>query len=126
MVQPYQRTVDAVGETALVWFDGVFSHVFRKGPILRPGVPPTDALHAEEAISTTTATGDEIEVARVAVDATVAVTGDVPLYARVDLVPGPAGTPLLLELELIEPSVYHHVDPESAGRFADAILARVG
>lgn len=126
MVQPYQSAVDTFGETALVWFDGTFSHAFRKGAILRRGAVPTDDLYADEQIHPAEPTGDEVDVARTAIDAAAAVIDDVPLYARVDVVPGPDETPLLLELELIEPSVYHHVDRESAGRFADAILARVG
>jgi O-ureido-D-serine cyclo-ligase len=126
MVQPYQSAVDTSGETALVWFDGIFSHAFRKGAILSRGESPTDQLYAEEDIEATDPTEREIEVAALAIGAAADAVGDVPLYARVDLVPGPDGSPLLLELELIEPSVYHHVDPESAGRFADAILARVG
>ncbi len=45
------------------------------------------------------------------------------LYARVDLIAGLDGHPVLLELELTEPSLYlGHADgaPE---RFADAIVA---
>jgi hypothetical protein len=35
------------------------------------------------------------------------------------------GVFLLLELEVLEPSLFFEVDPGSAGRFADALLARV-
>src|SRR4051795_934664 len=34
MVQPYVASVDARGETALLFFAGAFSHAIRKGPIL--------------------------------------------------------------------------------------------
>ncbi len=37
MLQPYLTGVDAEGETALVYFDGAFSHSIRKGPLLSPG-----------------------------------------------------------------------------------------
>ena len=48
------------------------------------------------------------------------------LYARVDLVPGPDGTPVLMELELTEPSLFLSTSPGAADRFATAIAAAVG
>ena len=45
----------------------------------------------------------------------------VPLYARVDLVPGPNEAPLLLELEAIEPRLYLNAAPGAAERFARAV-----
>ena len=41
-----------------------------------------------------------------------------PLYARVDLLPGPRGTPRLLELELAEPSLFLGYAEGAAQRFA--------
>jgi hypothetical protein len=43
-----------------------------------------------------------------------------PVYARCDLVRGPDGRFLLMELELIEPSMYLRMDPEAPARFAAA------
>ena len=34
MIQPYLTAVDTFGETALIFFGGVFSHAIRKGPML--------------------------------------------------------------------------------------------
>jgi hypothetical protein len=48
------------------------------------------------------------------------------LYARVDLVPGPDGAPVLMELELTEPQLYFGVVPEAAARFAAAASAFMG
>ena len=52
------------------------------------------------------------------------------VYARVDLVPGPDGSPTLLELELTEPSMFLVDDgtggAASADRFAAAMQAVVG
>jgi hypothetical protein len=48
------------------------------------------------------------------------------LYARVDLIPGPDGAPLLVELELTEPSLFLGHAADAARRFADAIARRVG
>jgi hypothetical protein len=49
-----------------------------------------------------------------------------PLYARVDLIPGPDGAPVLVEVELTEPSLFLAHDPAAAERLADAIAARPG
>jgi hypothetical protein len=43
----------------------------------------------------------------------------------VDLIPGPDGRPLLVELELTEPSLFLGHDAGAAHRFAAAIAARV-
>jgi hypothetical protein len=47
------------------------------------------------------------------------------LYARVDLVADDEGW-LLMELELVEPSLYLSYDETTASRLADAIQRRVG
>jgi O-ureido-D-serine cyclo-ligase len=46
-----------------------------------------------------------------------------PLYARVDLIRHTGGQPLLLELELIEPSLFFAQAPQAAARFAACIRA---
>jgi hypothetical protein len=50
---------------------------------------------------------------------------DAVLYARVDVIDGPDGHPMLLELELTEPSLFLPVCDGAADRLADAISARV-
>ena len=50
--------------------------------------------------------------------------GEYPLYARVDVVRGSAGVPVVMELELAEPSFLLQVDHEAPSRFASAVLAR--
>jgi hypothetical protein len=49
----------------------------------------------------------------------------VPLYARVDLIRDDTGQPRVLELEMTEPSLFFRHAPGSAGRLADAVLARL-
>ena len=44
-----------------------------------------------------------------------------PVYARADLVKGPDGGFLLMELELIEPSLYLRTNTEAPWRFAEAL-----
>ena len=133
MVQPYLHAIDEHGETALLFFDGVFSHALRKDAILTPEhavAGGTDGLFAEETMSLREASPAEVAVAeRVLAAIPSHVRGEgatsPPLYARIDLLPSDDG-PLLLELELAEPSFFlDHVPASAARTLADAILARI-
>ncbi|MBM4407322.1 MAG: hypothetical protein FJ038_01675 [Chloroflexi bacterium] len=120
MVQPYQHGVDSRGETGLVYAGGAFSHAFRKGPLLPPSGEITDRLFAQEDISPRVPSAEE----RALGDATIAhVIGrfGLPAYARVDVLPGPQ----VIEVELVEPSLYLAHGPGSPDRFARAIAAAV-
>jgi O-ureido-D-serine cyclo-ligase len=124
LLQPYLARVDAYGETALLFFDGRFSHAIRKGPLLRRGEGPTRALFAAEHITPREASADEIAVAERTL---AAIPFAKPLlYARVDLIHDDAGAPCVLELELSEPSLFFAQAPGSVERFAQAIAARAG
>jgi glutathione synthase/RimK-type ligase-like ATP-grasp enzyme len=121
MVQPYQSAVDERGETGLVFMANRFSHAFRKGPILVPGVAMVEGLYAEEDIRPREPSAAELAVAHATLAAVP--TPEQLLYARVDLVPDGSGQPIVLELELAEPSLFLTTDAASAGRFAAAVLA---
>jgi glutathione synthase/RimK-type ligase-like ATP-grasp enzyme len=118
VLQPYLPRVDQEGEAALVFFAGEFSHSIRKGPLLQAGAGATTELFAAETISARQAAADELAVAR---QALAAVPFGTPLYARVDLIRDDQGQPRLLELELIEPSLFFAHAPQAAARFADCI-----
>ncbi len=123
MIQPYLSGVDTHGETALVHIGGTFSHAIRKGPILHVPEVLVAGLYRDEAISDRVATAAELRVAQMAL----AAAGDADLlYARVDLLPDADGNPILLELELTEPSLFLGHDEAAPGRLADAIIARAG
>ena len=117
LVQPYLDQVDEHGETALIFFNGVFSHAIRKGPLLQRDGAATAALFAPEAITPREPSAAEIDLAHRVL---AAIPGGAPLYARVDLLPSPEG-PKLLELELTEPSLFFDHSAGSAERFAAAI-----
>ncbi len=120
LLQPYFDRVDEHGETALIFFAGKFSHAIRKGPLLRSDEAPTRALFAQEHISTQQPNREEFRLAETALSA---IPFDQPLlYARVDLIQDPSGSPALLELELTEPSLFFAFDAGAADRFADAVL----
>jgi glutathione synthase/RimK-type ligase-like ATP-grasp enzyme len=123
MVQPYLHAVDEAGETALLYCGGGYSHGIGKAALLTGPDPDVDGLYRPEEISAREPDAAEREVAE-RVLASVPGGPDRLLYARVDLVPGSDG-PLLLELELTEPSFFLQVAPDAADRFADAIAAWV-
>jgi len=127
LLQPYLPSVDSDGETALLFFDGVFSHAIRKGPLLRPDQGATDALFAAEAITPRTPGDDEKTLAQ---DVLAAMSDllslDAPLpYARVDLIRDTDGAPRLLELELCEPSLFFDHAAGSADAFVRLLVERL-
>ncbi len=124
MVQPYLARLDADGETGLVYLDGAYSHAFRKGALLA-GAALGPGLYAEEEIEPREATAAQRVIGDAVLAATPDRTGGAPLYARVDLVPGADGEPVLIELELTEPSLFLSTDDGAAARVAAAIAARL-
>jgi glutathione synthase/RimK-type ligase-like ATP-grasp enzyme len=124
MVQPYLHSVDADGETGLIYIDGAFSHAIRKGALLRAAGIATDQLWAPEDISIREPRAEEFAVAEATMDAMPWPRSTV-LYARIDLVPSGDGTPQLLELELAEPSLFLGLGAGAADRLAEAIAARI-
>ena len=124
MVQPYLDAVDTRGETALLYFDGVFSHAIRKAALLRPGEAPVDHTQLPDAIAPRTPDDDEMQLADAVIATLEPRGGGRPLYARVDLIRDGEARPRLLEVELVEPSLFFDTVPEAADRFA-AALARL-
>lgn len=120
MLQPYVRTIDTHGETALLYFGGQYSHAIRKGALLRVGAELEAGLFREETIDAREASDAERDLGDRVLDALPWGREDL-LYARVDLVRDVAGNPQVIELELIEPSVFLSHAPGAAERFADAI-----
>ncbi|MBL8112406.1 MAG: hypothetical protein JNK60_05945, partial [Acidobacteria bacterium] len=84
-----------------------------------PDEPRGPALEAVEPAP------EQIALAHRALAATPGDAGQL-LYARVDMVTGPEGRPLLMELELTEPSLFFENVPGSEVRLAAAIAARLG
>ncbi len=115
LVQRYLPAVESYGERALVWIDGELTHAVRKNPRFEGDDESVSAVAVE--ISTA-----EAALARRALDA---VRGPL-LYARVDMAPGPDGHPLLMELELVEPSLFFSQSRTALDRFVSAIRRRLG
>jgi len=122
LVQPFLRSIPEEGEWPMVFLDGRFSHAANKRVAL-PQAGTVDDLFAPETNTAHVATATQIEVAQAAVDLVSARLGT-PTYARVDLVRDDTGGFCVLELELVEPSLFlAYAEPSAAERFA-AVLAR--
>jgi O-ureido-D-serine cyclo-ligase len=104
-----------------MYFEGEFSHAIRKGPLLKRKEGPTTELFAKEAITARVPAAAELSVGTRALQA---IPFGTPLYARVDLIRDQQGDPVVLELELIEPSLFFPFAAGSAARFAAAVVRR--
>lgn len=125
MVQPYESSIDELGETGLLYFAGEFSHAFRKGAIFRDGNATHNGLYVEEEIGPRQPTSGELRLGAQVMEFVRKRFGAVPLYARVDMVSSPEGSASIMEVELIEPSLFLHVDDDAAARFA-GVLEKLG
>ncbi|GGA50400.1 ATP-grasp domain-containing protein [Dyella nitratireducens] len=121
LVQPFVPEVASHGEWSLLYFGGAYSHAVLKRPtsgdyrvqeqhggIIKPATPD-DAMVA--AGSRTLA-------------AVAALGHQAPIYARVDGV-AVDGQFLMMELEVIEPSLFLAERPDAAERFARLLLERL-
>lgn len=117
MLQPYFRSVEEPGERCLVHIGGAYSHAVRKTSHFLGG------RHVGPEGRAVDASPDELAVAEQAL----ALAGaERALYARVDLARDDAGQPCLMELELVEPTLFFTTRDGAADRMVSALEARVG
>jgi glutathione synthase/RimK-type ligase-like ATP-grasp enzyme len=117
MVQPYFPSVEGYGERALVCIAGAVTHAVRKAPRL--------AGEDESVSAAVPVAADEGAVATAALAAAAAATGGGDLlYGRVDLARDAAGAPRVMELELVEPSLFLAQHPPALARLVAAVRAR--
>jgi glutathione synthase/RimK-type ligase-like ATP-grasp enzyme len=114
MIQPFIKNVVEQGEWSLFYFGDRYSHTVLKTPAR--GDFRVQEEHGSQ-LQAVTPEDDLLCLARSTLDAI-----DEPLvYARVDLVRLDDHTPAIMEVELIEPSLYFPYDVESPERFAEAL-----
>ena len=117
MVQPFREAIVEEGEYSLQYFGETYSHAILKRPKsadfrvqeehggqIRPVDPPAELKELCEGL--------------------LQVLLELPLYARFDFVRNPSGSFEVMEVELIEPSMYLRYDPEAPRCFAEAIVNR--
>jgi glutathione synthase/RimK-type ligase-like ATP-grasp enzyme len=122
MIQPYQASVDEVGELGLVFLGGEFSHAIQKDPMIRRGAGPLDHLIDNLVVRSATASSGHIELGQRAVAAAEALLGPTT-YARVDVVEGADGEQAILELELLDPVLFFPEHPPAALTYAEVLSA---
>jgi glutathione synthase/RimK-type ligase-like ATP-grasp enzyme len=105
LLQPYLRSVEGAGERSLIFIDGELTHAIRKARRL--------AGDAESITGPFPVADDERAVAERALSP----YRERVVYGRVDLARDQAGRPVVMELELIEPSLFF--------RFGELALARL-
>lgn len=113
LVQPYLGSVEGYGERSLVWLDGELSHEIRKSPRFADDVERIDGPFP--------IADDERAVA----EAALAPIADRILYGRVDLARDDAGQPMVMELELVEPSLFFSRKPGAADRFVAGLRRKL-
>ena len=134
IVQPFISSVIEEGEFSLFYFDGKYSHAILK-------TPKQDDFRVQEEhggrLKTITPEQNLLKQADATLTAITNLTGEMPLYARLDFVRLTAPVIdetknevsnkefALMEAELIEPSLYFNMDDQAAHRFAHAFNKRV-
>ena len=113
MVQPFVGNIQTDGEYSLFYIGGAYSHAIRK-------VPKPDDFRVQEEHGADIRPSAPDSALRETADRVLALIEPVPLYARCDFVRGAEGGFQVMELELIEPSLYLRMDADAPARFAVA------
>jgi len=125
MVQPFLPGIAERGETALMYLGGAYSHSIHKGPMLpEAGIVRPDGLFQPERIAAREPTAKERAVAD-DVMAWAEQRFGILAYARIDVVPGPGGEPVVLECELSEPSLFLGTSEGAADRLARSLADKI-
>lgn len=118
LAQPFISSVTETGEYSLIYFNGEYSHSVLKRP--KQGDFRVQEEHGGEVV----ACHPNADIRHLGL----ACMESLPfrtLYGRADIVRLDDGTPAIMELELIEPSLYVSFDDAAPGRFAQAIAAEL-
>jgi len=113
LVQPFVENIRTEGEFSLFFFGGEYSHTIQKTP--RPGDFRVQEEHGAD-IRSVTPTQELIDTAQ----QVLSLVEPQPVYVRADFVRGATENYLLMELEMIEPSLYLRTDDGASARFAAA------
>jgi glutathione synthase/RimK-type ligase-like ATP-grasp enzyme len=118
MVQPFLSAVMDEGEYSLIYFEGAFSHAIVKRA-------KAGDYRVQPHLGGTELPCDPPAGSRRVAEAALAAAPEPPIYARVDLIRLNEGGLAVIELELIEPSLWLQHAPDEGRSFALALLRRV-
>lgn len=119
LIQPVMESIRNEGEYSLFYFAGRFSHAILKKPA-------AGDFRVQEQFGGREVTIDPPAPAEALAQAALAAAPASPTYARVDMVRGPDGGFRLMELELIEPSLFLDHAADGGAMFAQAVKALAG
>jgi hypothetical protein len=123
MIQPFMPAIAAEGEYSLFYFGNAFSHAIIKRPAVGDFRVQDQFGGWEEAVEAPVAAQ---ALARDALVATAEITRTGSLaYARVDMLRDGEGRFRLMELELIEPSLFLRFASDGGAMFAAAMLSKI-
>jgi glutathione synthase/RimK-type ligase-like ATP-grasp enzyme len=119
LVQPFMPRILDEGEYSLFYFAGRYSHAILK-------TPAAGEFRSQEEHGAEVRPVQPPDRLRQRADTALEALEYRPLYARIDFVRDAADDFLLMEQELIEPSLYLRTDPAAPRRFAAALAAWFG
>lgn len=118
LLQPFLEEIAAEGEWSLMFFNGVFSHAVLKRPA-------AGEFRVQEDFGGGASRIDASPTLIADAQAVLEAAGGPFLYARVDGIRRGVHF-LLMELEINEPTLFLHLAPDAAERFARAIQVSAG
>jgi glutathione synthase/RimK-type ligase-like ATP-grasp enzyme len=118
IVQPLIEEIARTGEFSLMLFDGEYSHAVVKRP--KAGDFRVQEHYGGVTLPCASPPEGAVQLAQAALEAAPAAAA----YARVDIVPDDQGTLRIMELELIEPSLFLEHAPDDGAAFTRSILSR--
>jgi len=116
IIQPLIEEIARTGEFSLMLFDGEFSHAVVKRPAA--GDFRVQEHLGGETLPCKAPPAGAVRLAQAALAAAPATA----TYARVDIVPDDEGTLRIMELELVEPSLFLNYAPDGGTAFTRSIL----
>jgi len=118
MVQPFIQNIVDEGEYSLFFFNSEFSHCVLKKP-------KENDFRVQEEHGGIFKSINPTEQQKSIAENIIKKLSTIPLYARADLVRTAQNEFVLMELELIEPSLYFNLDDESAEKFSSAFVRKI-
>lgn len=118
IVQPLIEEIATTGEFSLMLFNGEYSHAVVKRP--KAGDFRVQEYHGGVTLPCSAPPTGAVRLAQAAL----AVAPAAAAYARVDIVPDDQGVLRIMELELIEPSLFLDHAPDGGASFTRSILSR--
>ena len=118
LVQPLMPGILTEGEYSLFFFAGKFSHAIVKRPA-------AGDFRVQEQFGGREEPWNASDAAQTLAAAALAAAPAPPVYARVDMVGDAAGKLHIMELELIEPSLFLHHAPDKGAAFGSAVYGAI-